>query len=150
MIVKKLTITDKDLVEKCDRLFLKFLDSEGKYDDNYLKREHVNSFINDLADQNNILLAATDTDVVFGFLFGFIEKKKNGKLPIAHLSFVYIDESHRNKKIATNLINTFLLELKSMNIEIIEVKCFENNEIAKNLYNKFGFNVLWSNYRKKI
>ena len=150
MIVKKLTITDKDLVEKCDRLFLKFLDSEGKYDDNYLKREQVDSFINDLYNQNNILLAATDKDIVLGFLFGFIEKKKSGKLPIAHLSFVYIDKEHRNKKIGTNLINSFLLELKNMNIEIVEVKCFENNEIARKLYIIFGFNVLWSNYRKKI
>lgn len=150
MKIKKLTKTDKSLVEKCDKLFLEFLDSEGQYDYNYQKRENVNSFINDLSDKNNILLAATDEDNVLGFLFGFIEKKKSAKLPVAHLSFVYVDKTNRNKKIATTLIDAFMIELKNMNIEIVEVKCFENNEIAKSLYDKFEFNVLWSNYRKKI
>ena len=150
MELQKLTIEDKKLVKQCDNMFLKFLDSEGKYDDNYLKREKVNTFFNDLSKENILLLVAKEQETVLGFLYGWIETKKDSKLPIAHMTFLYVNEEYRNKKIATSLIDEFLNLIKEMNVEIIEVKCYEENEAAKKLYKKYGFKPIWSNYRTRI
>ncbi|MBQ8043542.1 MAG: GNAT family N-acetyltransferase [Clostridia bacterium] len=150
MNIQKLDIQDVKLVKQCDNMFVEFLDGEGKYDENYLKREQLNSFINDLNDSNNILFVAKQDETVIGFLYGYIEKRKGAKLPVAHLGFLYVNGEYRNRKVATKLIDTFIVYIKGLDIKIIEVKVFENNIAAKKLYDKYGFNALWSNYRKKI
>ena len=57
---------------------------------------------------------------------------------------------HRKKGIATQLITTLFKQLEKQNIDIVEVKAFNDNIAATNLYEKFGFDVLWVNYRRKI
>jgi ribosomal protein S18 acetylase RimI-like enzyme len=148
MNIQKLTFENKELVEECDKLLLKFLESEKKYDENYKEKEKNNSFLNDLLDENKILLVAIEKNNVLGFIYGLIENKTSLKLPVGHICFLYVDNEYRNKKIATSLIDAFLNELKKSNIEIVEVKSFENNEAAKALYIKYNFKPLWTNYRK--
>lgn len=148
MNIQKLTFENKELVKECDKLFLKFLESEKKYDENYKEKEKTNSFINDLLDENKILLTAIEKNNVLGFLYGFIENKKNLKSPVGNICFLYVDNEYRNKKIATTLIDYLFNELKKMNIEIVEVKSFENNEAAKALYLKYDFKPVLINYRK--
>lgn len=150
MLVKRLGIDDVELVKQCDRLFVKFLDSEGIYDDNYQKREILNSFLKDLDSETNMLLATVENDKVLAFLYGYIENKKGMKEPVAHLTFIYVDENYRKQNIATNLINEYLGILKENNISIVEVKSYKENIAANKLYDKFGFNELWTNYRKII
>jgi len=150
MDIQRLAIQDTDLIKKCDSMFKEFLDSEGKYDENYLKREELNSFTKELNNNNIILMVAKENNEVIGFLYGYIEAKKGTKIPVANLTFLYVREEHRNKKVATNLIDAFFEQLKEMDIRIVEVKTFENNTAARKLYAKYGFNVLWSNYRKNI
>ena len=137
MLVKRLGLEDDKFVKQCDKLFTKFLDSEGIYDNNYKKRESLNSFLNDLENENNTLLAR-------------VENKKGMKESVAHLTFLYVDENYRKQNIATNLINEYLKILKEKNISIIEVKSYKDNVAANKLYEKFGFNELWINYRKRI
>lgn len=148
MNIQKLTFENKELVKECDKLFFKFLESEKKYDENYKDPEKINSFINDLLDENKILLIAIEKNNVLGFLYGFIENKENLKSPIGNICFLYVDNEYRNKKIATTLIDYFFNELKKMNIEIVEVKSFENNEAAKALYLKYDFKPVLIKYRK--
>jgi len=150
MEIQKLTIEDKKLVEQCDKLLIKFLKEETVYDNNLAIIDNINSLSNDLINENNILLVAKENEKVLGFLFGFIDKNKKSVQEVAHLSFLYVETEYRNKKIATNLIDEFVLLIKNLGIEIIEVKCFKNNEIANKLYKKYGFDILWSNYRKRI
>ena len=150
MNIQKLTIHDRELIRQCDDMFIDFLDSEGKYDENYLKREKINSFENDLNNENNVLFVAKEQEKSIGFLYGYIEKRNAAKLPVSHLSFLYVNGEHRNKKIATKLIDTFFEYLKSIDIQIVEVKSYDNNIAAKKLYEKYGFSVLWCNYRKNI
>lgn len=150
MIIKRIREDDIECIKECDTLFLKFLDSEGRFDYNYLKRDSLNSFSTDVKDDNKILLASIENDKVVGFLFGYIEKRKDYKEYVANISFLYVDNEYRNKKIATSLINTYLKELEERQISILEVKTYEENTIAQKLYSKYGFDKLWSNYRKKI
>lgn len=150
MEIQRLTIQDTELIKQCDSMFREFLDSEGKYDENYLKRDELNSFAKDLNGENIILIVAKENDKALGFLYGYIESKKGKKLPVANLTFLYVNNEYRNKKIATNLIDAYLEQLKAMSITIVEVKTFENNTAARKLYAKYGFEILWSNYRKNI
>lgn len=150
MQIQRLNIDDKGLVKQCDKLMLKFLDGEAIYDENFLKRDKLNSFINDIDNENNILLVANQNETVLGFLYGYIEKANNNIQEVAHLGYIYVEKEYRNNKLATMLIDEFISQIKNKGIEFIEVKCFKNNEIANSLYTKYGFNVLWSNYRKRI
>lgn len=150
MVIKRIEKEDIEYIKECDTLFLKFLDSEGKFDYNYLKRDHLNNFSNDLNDKKKILFASIEDDKVIGFLFGYIEKRKSYKEYVANISFLYVDDEYRNKRIATSLIDTFLKELEKRQIRILEVKTYEENKIAQKLYSKYGFDKLWTNYRKKI
>lgn len=150
MIIERIYKEDKKLVEQCDRILVEFLDEEGKYDANYLKRDKLNSFSNDLEEENNILLVVREDEKVYGFLFGHTNKNKSFKEKVANLSYIYIDKLHRNQKYATKLIQYYIDILKEKNINIIDVKCFENNSIAMKLYKKIGFNPLWINLRKEI
>ena len=129
--------------------FTEFLDSEGKYDDNYLKRENIPSFLGDLENENNILLCGIQSGVV-AFLYGYIEKKKGMQEEVGHITFIYVKEEYRKKKIATELIKEYMQILTKKNIQIIEVKSYVNNMAANRLYSKFGFDELWTNYRKRI
>ena len=83
-------------------------------------------------------------------MFAYINKLKTDILPVAHIAFVYVDTQHRKKGIATQLITTLFKQLEKRNIDIVEVKAFNDNIAATNLYEKFGFDVLWVNYRRKI
>jgi len=150
MLVKRLRVKDVERVKQCDKLFAKFLDSEGKYDDNYQRRKNLNSFLGDLGNDSNVLLTAEENDKVIAFLYGYIENKDGMREPVAHLTFIYVDERNRKQNVATNLINEYLEILKEINIQIIEVKSYKENVAANRLYNKFGFNELWTNYRKRI
>ena len=127
MKIKKIIKSDKNLVEQCDKLFIDFLKSESKYDDNYLERKQLKSFLDDLNDENNILYSAIEDEIVVGFLFGYINKLKSEINPVAHLCFLYVDLKYRNKKIVTNMINVFLKEIKLRDIKNIDVKVYSNN-----------------------
>ena len=53
---------------------------------------------------------------------------------------LYVLEEYRNKKIATNLINEAKKWCKDKNIDTISLNVLANNEIARKLYYKLGFN----------
>ena len=144
MEIQRLTSNDKELVKQCDKLLIKLFKEESVYDDK------LNTLICDLESKNNILLVAKENNNVLGFLFGFVKKNKMSKEAVANLSYIYVESNYRNNKIATKLIDEFLLLMKKNLVEVIEVKCYRNNEVANNLYKKYGFDVLYSSYRKRI
>lgn len=148
MNIKKLKTSDKDIVLKCDELYKKFLKSEKKYDSNFLERDDIKSFLNDLEDDNKMLYAAIVKKEVVGFLYGYVSKNKNERNKVAHLTFLYVDYDYRKRKIATNLIERFICDMSEKSIINIEVKVYDNNDIAKKLYKKFGFEALWLNLRR--
>ena len=150
MEIQRLTSNDKELVKQCDKLLIKLFKEESVYDDNYNVVEDLNSLICNLESENNILLVAKENDIVLGFLFGFVKKNKMSKEAVANLSYIYVESNYRNNKIATKLIDEFLLLMKKNLVEIIEVKCYKDNDAANNLYKKYGFDVLYSSYRKRI
>lgn len=64
-----------------------------------------------------------------GVLAGFIGFRPGS------LNFIYVDPTHQNKGIATELIKKALVELERP----VRLEVFTNNERAKALYRKFGF-----------
>ena len=151
MIVKLLKIEDKNYINQCDELLIKLLNEEKKYDNNYKKNNNLKSFEKDLKKENNFLIVTIDNEKVVGFLFGYVNyEKSNQKNAVANLSFIYVDEEYRNKKIGSSLIEYYINLLKNKNIRFVEVKCFNDNIYAKKLYKKYEFGVLWQNYRKII
>lgn len=64
-----------------------------------------------------------------GVLAGFIGFRPGS------LNFIYVDPTHQNKGIATELIKKALTELERP----VRLEVFTDNERAKALYRKFGF-----------
>ncbi len=64
-----------------------------------------------------------------GVLAGFIGFRPGS------LNFIYVDPTHQNKGIATELIKKVLTELERP----VRLEVFTDNERAKTLYRKFGF-----------
>lgn len=84
----------------------------------------------------------------------YIYKETKEVLGFIHISIHYevvdllnivVDESHRNKGIATILMDYMISSLPS-NVEKIILEVNENNIEAIKLYNKFNFNII--NIRK--
>lgn len=69
-------------------------------------------------------------------IVGYIEFKLMDNK--AHINYIFIDETYRNKNIGTEfLIKT--IKLLPLNIEKIELNVFKDNFIALNWYSKLGF-----------
>ena len=149
MKIIRLKYENREYIQKCDELFKLFLESEGKYDNNYLKRENIPSFLEDIKDHKKFLYATIENDEVIAFLYAYISRSKGEKSDVLHIAFVYVDEKHRNKGIGTSLVENVIKDSKKENIQNIDIKVFSENIIANRLYKKLGFEPLWLNLRNK-
>ena len=81
----------------------------------------------------------------------YIQETKNHPIKkdkkVAVLSDLYVDEQHRNKGIASQLIIASMELIKqNWNIESIYLNVFNKNEEAIKLYEKLGFQQQFSRY----
>ena len=64
--------------------------------------------------------------------------------------YLYVKKEMRKKRIATKLLYKVEEYAKENQINIIELKCFNNNEVATNLYKKYNYISFCTDYRKEI
>ena len=150
MEIKRLSKNDKQLIKQCDLYLLEFLKSEESYDINVEIPNKTKSFLNDVTDDDKMIIVAVEENKVNGFLYAYIYNKKTYKSSVAHLSFLFVKENNRQRGIASSLIEEFLKIVKERQIKFVEVNCFEKDEVARRLYKKHGFEVLWLGCRKEL
>ena len=90
-------------------------------------------------DYNKIYLYIENEEVV-GMLMAIV------LYDTCEIENIVVKEEYRNKKIATNLIDTLISEFNE-NIKTLTLEVAVDNEKAINLYKKFGLEVI--NIRKK-
>ena len=120
MIIKYTPIYKEQLVELGKQYDIKF---ESKYLNN-----------------NNQIYIYLDNGLIVGFL---ITEETVDEYSII---LVYVDKAKRHKRIGTLLLDYFISDLKNIKKRII-LEVSSTNEIAINLYEKFGFKTI--NIRKK-
>jgi ribosomal protein S18 acetylase RimI-like enzyme len=106
---------------------------------------------NNINEPNNLFLIAEINTIIVGVVHCYIQETKNHPIKkdkkVAVLSDLYVDEQHRNKGIASQLINASMELIKqNWNIESIYLNVFNKNEEAIKLYEKLGFQQQFSRY----
>ncbi len=94
----------------------------------------------------DIFVALIDNRVV-GFLIFMVNKKLNNMLDnkIAILDFMAVKESLKGRKIGSGLLAYFIEAMRDK-YKLIELRTMNNNFPAINLYQKFGFRLISSDF----
>ena len=129
---------DKDF-DICDQMLTKLILDESRYDESIDKNFVCNDyFINVSKNKDNKLYGYYLDNLLIGYIF--VKKCENSYL----IDGLYILEDYRNNGYASELIQ-FVLNNFNGDIDI-NVMC--KNEVALNLYKKFGFNEFRLTLRK--
>lgn len=144
MIIKKVDTINEAI--ECDKLLTKLVNTERKYDTNIKTDYIVHKYFENIYNNKNncLLIAKEDNNLTIGYAFCKIITNDDGP-HINHIALIdglYVNEEHRNKGIATKLIE----ECKTWAIEagasIIELNVMSDNINAINLYENIGFKEL--------
>lgn len=137
MIIKK--VSEVLEANKCDELLNKLILDERKYNDNIDSDFIVKDFYKNYIDNNktNLLIAVENSNII-GYIFTKIIEVESEKKS-AKIDALYIEEEYRNKGIATKLIEESINWIKDNSIDNITINVMYQNEVAKKLYYKLGF-----------
>lgn len=81
-----------------------------------------------------VYLVAVEDEKVIGYSIGIIRFKDLG-----HIISIAVDKDYRGKGIGKKLLKETIENLAKMEVKRIRIEVRESNEIAINLYKKFGF-----------
>lgn len=127
----------------CDKLLNKLIIDEYSYDKTIDKKFKVKDYFTSIyKDDNNKLLIYKTDDKIVGYIFA--KKIEKGIL----IDGLYVEKTYRNNGIATYLINHVIKISKENKIPYIDINVMYENESAKNLYKKLGFNEFRVTLRK--
>ena len=127
----------------CDKLPNKLIIDEYSYDKTIDKKFKVKDYFTSIyKHDNNKLLIYKSDDKIVGYIFA--KKIEKGIL----IDGLYVEKTYRNNGIATDLINHVIKISKENKIPYIDINVMYENESAKNLYKKLGFNEFRVTLRK--
>lgn len=149
IVIRKAIKEDKTIL---NHLFEELLLYERKYDSNIKSDVKILSYFDKRIDlENNIILVALVDDKIIGYIYGDIDIDNKVKKELeANIHMLYITEEYRNKKIGTNLLNEMINIFKQNNVKYVFISNLLNNDTAKHLYEKLGFDVVTEKRRKEI
>ncbi len=137
--LKKMSfLTNSDIFKKFDdpivyctrkdikNLKLMFLNNFNKYCDNLPSTKEIENAIT-----KNLIIKKTDNENIIGFLW--FDKKQI----LTELRYLYVNENYRGLKISNKLMNQYLYLTKYIKKKQLWV--LEDNNVAINLYKKFGY-----------
>ncbi len=138
MIIRKANQKD---VKTLNDFLTQLIQDERQYDPGINENFVVtNMYENYIDDTSKLIIVAEENQQVVGYLYGIIKPTDDTyKYPVAKLDALYVSKTHRNKKIATSLIEYFKKWAIEKQVHKIEVSVWSKNENAKHLYEKANF-----------
>lgn len=142
-------VFDEKRANICDELLTKLIQDERQYDDsideNFIVKDY---FKNIIKKENDILLCYEENDNVIGYIYlkAINNNNKKGYL----IDGLYVEETYRNRGIATKLINEAIKVIKDTDSKFIDINVLANNLTAYKLYKSLGFNETKINLRKDL
>ena len=137
----------------CDDLLTELIISERKYDNNVKETYVVNNYYTEIFNKDyNVIICAKYNNVIVGFIYGFIKYEKGDfvKENVGFIDAVYVKNEYRKQGIASQLVEEFYKWCKSKDVKYVEVSSYIKNDVACNLYKKFGFEITSYYMRKNI
>ena len=128
MIYRKPTNNDANIL---DNLLTKLIIDEKQYDPNVELVNVKDFYINYINDPNKYFEVCEDNNNIVGYIYSIIDSNN------AKIDALFIEESYRNKGIASTLIENFIKYAKDNSIKNITIYVLNNNTKAKNLYYKY-------------
>lgn len=150
LLIRKAVYEDKDIL---NNMFQKLLEYErDSFGSNVRDNLKITSFFDKrIDDDNNIILVALVDNIIVGFTYVSIDfDNKITKDIEAKGESIFIEAEYRNKKIGSRLINEVIEILKRRNVKYFSLENFYDNDSAKYLYKKLGFEVVLEHRRKEI
>lgn len=114
-----------------DSLLTKLILDEQKYDPNVEIINVKDFYIHYIKDPTKYFEVCEDDNNIVGYIYSIIE---NNSIKIDAL---FVDESYRNKGIASKLIENCINYAKNNNIKTITINVLKDNIKAKNIYYKY-------------
>ena len=133
--LKKANAKNVDIANKFLTMLIK---DEQQYDENIKDSFVVESYYENLYNDNYLYFAYADEKIV-GYLYGFIIENELNNKKSAKLDALFILPEYRNMKIASLLIDNFKNWCHESNAKYIMVNAWSDNLAAKHLYMKHGF-----------
>ena len=142
-------VLDEKRANICDELLTKLIQDERQYDDsideNFIVKDY---FKNIIKKENDILLCYEENNNVMGYIYLKAINNNNEKGYL--IDGLYVEETYRNRGIATKLINEAIKVIKDTDSKFIDINVLANNLIAYKLYKSLGFNETKINLRKDL
>jgi len=104
----------------------------------YFRYEHAKDH------QHSFVYLATDGKIA-GFILGRLSKDG-----IPHIAALAVDPTYQRRGIAKKLISHMEATYKQLGYNQITLHVYDNNTVAKGLYNQLGFDSLFSRMRKPL
>jgi ribosomal protein S18 acetylase RimI-like enzyme len=147
-------------IPKLTELGISLLKQHSDFDIDYYDLEYNSYFLFNrwLQDQFKnpsvflIVAEKEETAEIIGFISGFLKalfpwfKNKT----VGHISFMVIDENHRQKKYGRLLEEEAIKWFKSKNISYVELYVDETNNVGKIVWEKYGYTPFKKFLRKRI
>jgi ribosomal protein S18 acetylase RimI-like enzyme len=110
------------------------------------------SFTRALDDQGTVVLVAEQGGKVVGFIMGVVEKHPDDLLsaPYVTVQYLYVSEKFRRAGIAKTLIQAVENWAADKGLYTLELKVWNNNESAKDLFQSLGYLFLELRMAKRI
>lgn len=139
-MIKK--VETKEEAIACDNLLTHLIQEEKEYDPNTNPNFVVSNWYENLYFKDDyVLYIAIEDNKVVGYIYAKIRELDftSTKDEEVLIDGLYVLKEYRNKKIATNLIDKVKEWSISKKIDTISLNVMYDNEIARKLYAKLGF-----------
>ncbi|NLC48142.1 MAG: GNAT family N-acetyltransferase [Tenericutes bacterium] len=132
----------------CDEFLTELILDEQKYDSTIDKDFKVSDYFPNIINNKEYYLLGyyIENEIVGYILIKFVDQ--NNKICL--IDGLYVKKEHRNKKIATSLVDEALKICNEKEYKHIDINVMYENNIAKKLYKKFGFEEFKVNLRKNL
>ena len=93
---------------------------------------------NELEDDNSFTILSKSNDISVGIAQAFIRIEEEGQW---HIKSVYLNKNFRGDGYGKEMIDFILSEIKNRGGKTVTLNVMDTQEIARNIYEKFGFKV---------
>lgn len=143
----------RDDIKDINNLLTDLIQYERRYDENINKNYVVKNYYEQFLNKKDscIIVAEDKNNNILGYGFGFIMDYGNVyDNKVAQLDAMYIKPEYRKNGIARQIIQYFIEWSKKNKASYIELKVYNNNNKAIELYEKEGFSIDKKILKKKL
>jgi|SRR5271166_640757 len=136
--MNKITCAETNKINKQDSdLFADIIYNNFEYLTKFPELQHTKKDILDIFNQDILCYLLYDGKKLIGYLVG--DFRTIDTRYVFYLSYVYIKQDYRNRKLGSELMNRLIKKCKDHGTKFIVLTCDTNDKKVVNFYKKLGF-----------